>query len=265
MKINLLIIVLFSLISCKKDKYTNPENLNVEKNVLQEGNKPEIKYTSKGYEVLKQKCYICHFEKPNPLKREDMISPPMLRVQEHYKPSYPEKTEFVSAVMAFVKNPSIENTLMPGAVKKFGLMPKLVYSDSELRLIAETIYDYDFGSAPKRGVEIEGGTLKLNKGKKWVLKKASIKQIDTIVSKLERYKPSNIEDYNQFGEAIFNEAKRIMLDDSYTGEVFDQIHVFFFGVEGNIHGLIAAKSESEAETQLIKIKEKFKEFYHYFE
>jgi len=40
-----------------------------------------------------------------------------------------------------VKSPSPERTLMPGAVKKFNLMPALPYSDEDLAVIAEYIFE----------------------------------------------------------------------------------------------------------------------------
>ena len=188
MKTNLLIVTLFiGLISCNTGQKSK-ENSIVEDISLDEGVEQNIQSNSKGYELMQQKCYLCHFEKPTPSKRDQMIAPPMLRVQEHYKPTYPNKDEFVNAIMAIVKNPSDEKTLMPGAVKKFKLMPKLIYDDAELRLIAETIYDYDFGSAPKMRMQMTGGMLQLDNGKKWILKKESIEQINTVVNKINNYK-----------------------------------------------------------------------------
>ncbi len=259
MKTNLfMVILLIGLISCN----TNQKNKNTSSNEAIEQN---AESNSKGYALMTQKCYLCHFEKPDPSKKDYMIAPPMLRVQEHYKPTYPDKTEFVDAIVAIVKNPSLEKTLMPGAVKKFKLMPRLIYDDEELRLIAEAIYDYDFGSAPKMNREMNAGTLELDNGKKWVLKKESMEQISAVVTKLNAYEASNIADYNQLGKDVFNDAKKIMLEDAYTGELFDQIHNFFFSVENNMHTLIATKSTEEAELQLTALKTKFKDFYNYFE
>ena len=31
---------------------------------------------------MTQKCYLCHFETPDPSKKDQMIAPPMLRVPE---------------------------------------------------------------------------------------------------------------------------------------------------------------------------------------
>ena len=270
MKKNLLIVtLLIGLISCNtsqnnKDnsKSENPTAVNPS---LNEEIKKNVLSDSKGYKLMKQKCYLCHFEKPDPSRKEQMIAPPMLRVQEHYKPAYPNKGEFVNAITSIVKSPSEAKTLMPGAIKKFKLMPKLIYDDEELRLIAEAIYDYDFGSAPKMGMQMMGGMLQLDNGKKWVLKKESMEQIRAVVNKLNNYKSTNIANYNQLGKDIFNDAKKIMLDDSYTGELFNQIHIFFFGIENNMHSLMATKSKNEAEKQLIELKNKFKDFYKYFE
>lgn len=259
-----IVMLLIGLISCNTNQ-KKKEKLIVEDVSLNGGVAQNMQSDSKGYELMKQKCYICHFEKPDPSKRDQMIAPPMLRVQEHYKPTYPNKDEFVAAIMDIVTNPSEEKTLMPGAVRKFQLMPKLNYDEAELHLIAETMYEYDFGSAPKMRMQMMGGTQQLDNGKKWVLTKESIEQINAVVLKINNFKSNNIEDYNTLGKEVFNDAKIIMLDDSYTGELFNQIHIFFYDIEDNMHTLIATKSINEADKQLAELKNKFKDFYNYFE
>ena len=118
MKIKSLLSVLLvlSIVSCttdKKEKINKIDGAELENNV--------VKTTSKGYELMSQKCFICHFEKPDPSRRDQMLAPPFLRVQEHYKPTYPNKEDFIAAVMDIINNPSLDKTLMPGAVKKFNL------------------------------------------------------------------------------------------------------------------------------------------------
>ena len=54
---------------------------------------------------MQQKCFICHLEKPSFSKKASMIAPPMVRIQEHYKPTYNNKDEFVKAIVNFVSNP----------------------------------------------------------------------------------------------------------------------------------------------------------------
>ena len=43
----------------------------------------------------------------------------------------------------------------------------------------------------------------------------------------------------QLGKDVFNDAKTIMLDDSYQDELFNQIHIFFAGIENNMHTLMS--------------------------
>lgn len=124
---------------------------------------------SEGYQLMKQKCFICHLETPDPAKKDQMLAPPMVRVQQHYKPAFPAKDDFIDAVMAYVKNPSEENTLMPGAVKRFKVMPKLTYEDKELQLIAGALYKTDFNSSPNMNSSMQQAKMQLDNGKKWKL------------------------------------------------------------------------------------------------
>jgi len=262
MKNNLFLVLLVTvlLISCKSDKnetYNKKEDVDTEKNADGDASKKELS----GFKLMEQKCYICHFERPDPSKRDNMLAPPMLRVQEHYLPAYPEKEDFVAAVTSYVNNPSEETTLMPGAVKKFKLMPKVVYDEAELKKIAEALYDKDFGSAPKGNMN---ATLQLNDGKKWKLQPKSMKQIRAIQYKLSSFKSEDIAAYNQLGKDIFNEAKVIMLDDSYSGEIWEEIHVFFSGIEENMHNLMSTSSMGEAKNQVMVLKYKFIEFRKFF-
>ena len=57
----------------------------------------------------------------------------------------------------------------------------------------------------------------------------------------------------------------ILLDKDYTGELFDQIHFFFGGIEDNMHALIATKSIGVANKQVTILKSEFDNFNKYFE
>ncbi|WP_456379160.1 hypothetical protein [Lutibacter sp.] len=256
---NLIVITFLSVLftSCNnktsKSKTTNIEN----KSITQ----AEI-YNTKGYELLKSKCYICHFEKPDPSKMNQMIAPPMLRVKEHYFPNYPNKEDFINAVMAIVKNPSEEKTLMPGAVKKFNLMPKVIYEDEDLRLIAETIYNLEFGTAPK--VRMQTMELSLNNGEKWVVKPETYKIIQEVGTKISNFNADSVAEYNQLGKDVFDKAKFVLMDDSYSGELFNQLHNFFYGIEGEMHLLIAEKDIKKAKQTTENLKIKLNDFYLIF-
>jgi len=218
---------------------------------------------TEGYKLLAAKCYVCHFEKPDPSKRDKMIAPPMLRVKEHYLPVYPNKKDFVAAIVDIVKNPSEEKTLMPGTVKKFNLMPKLKYDDHELQLIAETIYNYKFDKAPRKRMKMQG-ELMLNNGETWKLKKETIDKIESLIKKTTAFNSEKIEDYNRLGKNLFEESKFIMLDKSYTGEKFNQIHNFFQSIEEDMHALMTEKSIEKAKDIVKKLNTKLSEFNQYF-
>ncbi len=268
LKIHLLfLVVLIGIVGCNTNQKGNEgPTYDVGGDTNINGVVENVEVELSGYELMVQKCYICHFGKPDPERKEEMIAPPMLRVQEHYKPAYPNKDEFVTAVLDYFKNPSQEKTLMPGAVKKFNLMPKLLYDDSDVRLIAETLYNYDFGSAPKMRMQMMGNAgIQLNNGEKWKLKPESMKLMNAVIKKVNSFSSDEIADYNQLGKDVFSEAKRLMLDESYTEKEFDQIHLFFSGIEGNMHLLMAIQSMDEAKKQLVELSEKLNKFNSYFE
>lgn len=88
-------------------------------------------------DVLFEKlCMSCHAIKGKP-----KVAPPIFGVINHVKGAYPNREEFVQRVVGWVKEPSADKSLMPGAIKKFGVMPKLGFADSDVRLIAEYLYE----------------------------------------------------------------------------------------------------------------------------
>ncbi len=215
-----------------------------------------------GYDLMKQNCFVCHMEKPDPSKKGQMIAPPMLRVQEHYKPSFPKKEEFVNAVIAWVKNPTEDNVMMPGAVRKFNLMPKIEIKDADLKLIAETLYEIDLGNMPKMNAQ-KTKKLTLNNGEKWVLNEKSKETIKSIQEKLSK-NYTDVKSLNQLGKDVFSEAKNILLDKSYNEKTFSQIQLFFHNIEGDMHNLIAAKTIEEGKKEQQILVDKFKKFNTYF-
>jgi len=217
----------------------------------------------KGYALMKQKCFICHMEKPDPAKRNQMIAPPMVRVQQHYKPAYPSRKAFVKAVTNYIKNPSESTTLMPGAVKRFHLMPKLVYTDEELRLIVNALYDYDFKNGNGPGMMMNR-PLTLNQGKKWKLDTETMNKMNQMNRKINDFSSSQLSDYRQLGKTIFRMAKTVLLDNSHQGQAYVELQSFFHNIEDNMHALMSASSVKEGEKQVTVLKQKFKKFYHYF-
>jgi hypothetical protein len=112
---------------------------------------------------------------------------------------------------------------------------------------------------------MSGNSIQLNNGQKWKLKRESIQQMDAVIKKINDFKSDDIIDYNQLGKTVFNDVKKIMLEDAYTGEKFDQIHLLFYGIEGRMHTLMAIQLIDEAKNQVSELKKKLNEFNTYFE
>lgn len=93
-----------------------------------------------GKQLMENNCYMCHSPKAT---EENMIAPPMVAVKMHYLSEDTSKEDFVNGIVAFLKNPSEDISKMPGAVKKFGLMPYQFYAENTIRQIADYMYEYE--------------------------------------------------------------------------------------------------------------------------
>lgn len=92
-----------------------------------------------GKELMEKNCYVCH----NTQGTDNMLAPPMSRVRDHYVDDETTKDEFVSAIVAWCENPTEEASLMPGARRKFGLMPKQTFDSKEVEAIANYLFEED--------------------------------------------------------------------------------------------------------------------------
>lgn len=91
-----------------------------------------------GKKLMSTYCYQCH--NPN-TSQESMLAPPMIGVKNHYMTEGITKEAFVADMLAWMKGPKEENSKMPHALEKFGLMNHQVYPDSVITTIAEYMYD----------------------------------------------------------------------------------------------------------------------------
>jgi len=253
-------ILLLAITSCKDAKKSTDSKV-YETVVVQ--NLQE----SDGYKMMEQKCFICHFPVPDGSRKDEMIAPPMLRVQEHYKPAYPNKEDFIVAIKSWVKEPNEDKIQMPGAARKFEVMPYLPYTDEEITLIAETLFDIDFGVDFKSQGDGHKGkqNLKLNNGEKWNLNKEAIANVKTIIKKLDSFKSNDVKEYHGLGKDVFNTAKSLILDENLDNQKLEQVQAFFHNVEEDIHQLIQVKTVSEGQKQQEIIKKKFNNFFDFFE
>jgi len=97
----------------------------------------------KALTLMQNYCFACHTPDMGIDKR---LGPPMFRIREHYYTENISKQEFVDKVVRFAMNPSQSNSIMPGAIRNFGLMPKQVFKKEDLEIIAGYIYDNDIST-----------------------------------------------------------------------------------------------------------------------
>jgi len=91
---------------------------------------------SDGEELYGQLCASCHT--PNASVK---IAPKIDAVVDHVRKAYPQREDFISRIVEWVDEPKAEIALMPGAIRKFNLMPKLGYNQHDVEEIAEYLFD----------------------------------------------------------------------------------------------------------------------------
>lgn len=89
-----------------------------------------------GKELFNELCASCHVHKSG-----SRIAPPLFAIKTLTRLSYPQRAEFINRVVDWVKEPTLEGALMQDAVKIYGVMPQLGYDESDVRKVAEYIYD----------------------------------------------------------------------------------------------------------------------------
>lgn len=135
MKYILLLALLVVLVSCKD----SPKST-MEFDDRSSGNELIADLSHPGKDLLEKECYICH--NPNSAQNE-MIAPPMIAIKKHYLNETDSRDQFVMEIIKWVKNPSRENSKMPGALKKFGIMPYQSFPEETIMEISEYLYDND--------------------------------------------------------------------------------------------------------------------------
>ena len=129
-------ILLMTLASCKdakKTEYKSVETTSEIRSVDQAKIHP-------GKKIIETECYLCH----NPKASEaSMIAPPMVAIKKHYIDPTTTKKQFTEAIMSWINDPQEGKSKMPGALKRFGIMPYQPYPQETISLIAEYMYDYE--------------------------------------------------------------------------------------------------------------------------
>ncbi|NNG10837.1 MAG: DUF3365 domain-containing protein [Arenibacter sp.] len=130
----ILTIFLMSLASCKDAKKTEYKPVDT---TSKEGSFDKAS-THPGKKIIETECYLCH----SPTASEaSMIAPPMIAIKKHYLHATTTKKEFIAALVDWINDPKIEKSKMPGALKRFGIMPYQPYPKETIVQIAEYMYE----------------------------------------------------------------------------------------------------------------------------
>ena len=124
-----LVLFIVLAVSCSDTKTTN--------NSISEAEMQE------GYALVQSYCSACHTPIGNSTPR---VAPPFQAIKGHYISSKTTQEEFIQALIDFYKNPSKETSKMPGAIKRFGLMPKQEIEEDKLTKIAIFLYNADLNN-----------------------------------------------------------------------------------------------------------------------
>jgi cytochrome c553 len=128
MKPLILLFVFLLVISCQQSKKTTYSTYQL---------KTE---THPGKTLLEEKCNVCHSPSASHDKR---LAPPMIAIKKHYISGNTSKEAFTEAMQNWIKNPNEANAKMYGAVNKFGIMPKLQFSEETINQISDYMFDHE--------------------------------------------------------------------------------------------------------------------------
>ena len=135
MKIGYVLAILLVITSCKdatKSEYIKAAKTDTLDVIASESHP--------GKKIMETECYICHNPKA---PEESAIAPPMIAIKKHYINQETTKEQFQYDLVSWINNPSEEKSKMPGALKKFGIMPLQPFPEAKIKLIADYIYDYE--------------------------------------------------------------------------------------------------------------------------
>lgn len=91
-----------------------------------------------GAAVFQAACASCHALGD----QTTGIAPPAFGMKNHVMKAYPEREAFIAHIVQWTQAPNAAKTLMPGAVRQFGLMPAIPQlSATDRRAVAEFLYE----------------------------------------------------------------------------------------------------------------------------
>lgn len=128
----LLSIFAFFAFSCKKEK--KQTDIKIMSDTLTVND-------SLGRKLFYEKCMICHEHEGK--TDTSMAAPPFYAIKRAYKKASMNKADFVETMSEWVKNPTEDKVLLKNALNNFEVMPYIPYSNEDISIIANYIYETD--------------------------------------------------------------------------------------------------------------------------
>lgn len=92
---------------------------------------------------IAQNCYGCH----NPAAPEEQrIAPSLGEITAHYKTRFGDEEAFREAITGYIANPGTKNSQNPAWVEKYGVMPRMSFTESRLNEALRYMYNHNFES-----------------------------------------------------------------------------------------------------------------------
>lgn len=93
-----------------------------------------------GKKLAQTFCISCHDPKA---PMDARLAPPFAAVKQHYAEFTEGEEAFKSQMIRFLTKPDTSYALMPNAVKKFGLMPKMALTEEQNQQLVDYIFEAD--------------------------------------------------------------------------------------------------------------------------
>ncbi len=125
-----IIALLFTVVACD------------DSNAKEETKESKKDENRKALRIISTTCFTCHSPERE-MDHKGRTGPPIFKIRQHYMRDGITRDEFVAEVSSFLKEPTEAKAKMKGAIRNFGLMPRMPLPDEDIRMIAEYLYDND--------------------------------------------------------------------------------------------------------------------------
>lgn len=90
-----------------------------------------------GFQLMQSSCFSCH--SPNS-SIETTVAPTLAELKKAYIQNYPQEVSFINGFTTFLANPSSDNSIIEGAIGKYGMMPQMSLQTNQAKVIALYLY-----------------------------------------------------------------------------------------------------------------------------